>query len=140
MLEVSALLPRGFYHVRRCLVAVFWEHPGVTFQESQDLFCHMCAHSFLYAKINIEDCFCYKCWIFVFFFFFSGCLAHIITPPSFCYISNHVFKVSYELTYFVVVNKILTVYLILRVFFFLFSHFKPQMSKIYLFVGLKYID
>lgn len=63
-----------------------------------------------------------------FYLFFSGCLAHIISPPSFCYISNHVFKVSYELTYFVVVNKILTVYLILRVFF-LFSHFKPQMSK-----------
>lgn len=64
-----------------------------------------------------------------FYLFFSGCLADIISPPSFCYISNHVFKVSYELTYFVVVNKILTVYLIWRVFFILFSHFKPQMSK-----------
>lgn len=74
-----------------------------------------------------------------FYLFFSGCLAHIISPPSFCYISNHVFKVSYELTYFVVVNKILTVYLILRVFFYLVTS-NLRCQKIYLFVGLKYID
>lgn len=26
---------------------------------------HMCAHSFLYDEINIEECFCYICWIFI---------------------------------------------------------------------------
>lgn len=94
-------------------VAVFWEHPGVTFHENSDL-CATCAHSFLYANINIEV-FLLEMLDFYRVFFRLSCSSHH-NPVSFCYIINHVFKVSYELTYFVVVNKILTVYLILSFF------------------------
>lgn len=77
---------------------------------------------------------------FLFLFFRLSCRSHH-SPAPFCYISKHVFKVSYKLTYFVVVNKILTVYLTcFSVCFFKFSHTsKLRCQKIDLFVGLKYI-
>lgn len=50
--EGSALLLR-----EETPVPVFWESPWATFQENQDLRCHTCAHSVLYAEVNIEECF-----------------------------------------------------------------------------------
>lgn len=105
----------GFYHVRRCLSQYSGSIQGSHFKKVKIYFA-TCVHiHFSTLKLTLKSVFVTNAGFLS--FFFSGCLAHIISPPSFCYISNHVFKVSYELTYFVVVNKILTVYLILRVFF-----------------------
>lgn len=88
-------------------VVVFWEHPGVTFQENRGLFC-TCVHiHFCMMKLTLKSVFVTFAG-FLLGCFRLSCSSHH-NPAPFCYIINHVFKVSYELTYFVVVNKILTV-------------------------------
>lgn len=73
-------------------------------------------------------------------FLFLGCLTSQHNPAPFCYIIKHVFKVSYKLTYFVVVNKIDCLFDTVRFFYLICHTSKLRSQKIDLFVGFKYVD